>query len=118
MNSNVKLATMFIVVALGTVGTTATAFAQPEGLGEEITEEHGDIIEAIDDLVHQTSPPEEGQQVSDEDVAFHTALCQADISTEALEELGGCDILPDFTPELDEDDDNEDDDNEDDDGDD
>ena len=106
---------MFIVVALGTVGTTATAFAQPEGLGEEITEEHGDIIEAIDDLVHQTSPPEEGQQVSDEDVAFHTALCQADISTEALEELGGCDILPDFTPELDEDDDNEDDDNEDDD---
>ena len=115
MNSNVKLATMFIVVALGTVGTTATAFAQPEGLGEEISEEHQDIIELTDQLVHETSPPEEGQQVSDEDVAFHTALCQADISTEALEELGGCDILPDFTPELDEDDDNEDDDNEDDD---
>ncbi|MDQ3717592.1 MAG: hypothetical protein M3311_00385 [Thermoproteota archaeon] len=104
MNSNVKLATMFIVVALGTIGTTATAFAQPEGLGEEITEEHGDVIEAIDELVHETSPPEEGEEVSDEDVAFHTALYQADISTEALEELDGCDILPDFTPDLDEDD--------------
>lgn len=104
---------MFIVVALGTVGTTATAFAQPEDTGREISEEHRDIIEVIDELVHETSPPEEGQQVSDEDVAFHTALCQADISTEALDELGGCDILPDFTPELDEEDEEDDDDGDD-----
>jgi hypothetical protein len=103
MNPNAKLATI-LVVALGTIGTTATAFADPEDTGEEISEEHQDIIELTDQLVHETSPPEEGQAVSDEDVAFHTGLCQAGITTEALEELGGCDILPDFTPELDDED--------------
>src|SRR5918994_7128158 len=104
MNPNAKLATMFIVVALGTAGTTATAFAESEDPGREAAEEHQDVIELVDELVHATAPPEEDEEVSDEDIAFHTALCQAEISTEALDELGGCDILPDFTPELDDDD--------------
>jgi hypothetical protein len=83
----------------------SNSFCRPGRHREEISEEHQDIIELTDQLVHETSPPEEGQAVSDEDVAFHTGLCQAGITTEALEELGGCDILPDFTPELDDDDD-------------
>ena len=85
-------------------GDNSNSFCRPEDTGEEISEEHQDIIELTDQLVHETSPPEEGQAVSDEDVAFHTGLCQAGITTEALEELGGCDILPDFTPELDDED--------------
>ena len=28
------------------------------------------------------------------DIVFHQELCQAGITTEALEELGGCEILP------------------------
>lgn len=35
MNPNLKLATMFIVVALGTVGTTAIAFAESEEHDED-----------------------------------------------------------------------------------
>jgi hypothetical protein len=53
-----------------------------------------DAIEIADQAVHETFPPEEGQQVSEEDVLFHQALCQVGITTEALEELGGCDVLP------------------------
>jgi hypothetical protein len=36
MNPNAKLATI-LVVALGTMGTTATAFADAEDTGEEIS---------------------------------------------------------------------------------
>jgi len=84
MNPNVKLATMFIV-ALGTVGTTATAFAESE---------ENSAIETADQIIHEAVEPEEGQQVSDTDLAFHQALCQVGITTEALESLGGCDVLP------------------------
>jgi hypothetical protein len=69
VNPNVKLATMFIV-ALGTIGTTATAFAQPP-------EEPG--IETADDKVHDI----EGAG-SEQDVRFHEGLCQAGITTDAL----------------------------------
>jgi hypothetical protein len=89
MNTKVKLATMFIV-ALGTIGTAATAFAQTE---EDETE---DSIEIADQAVHEFA--------NEQDVPFHQALCEVGITTEALEELGGCDILPDFTPELDDED--------------
>jgi hypothetical protein len=75
MSPNVKLATI-LVVALGSVGTTAAAFAQPAGL------------EVADENVHENTGP-----VSEQDVRFHEGLCQAGFSTEALDELGGCDIL-------------------------
>ena len=78
MNSNVKLAALF-VAALGTIGTAATAaFAQPEPPG----------IERADVNVHENTGP-----VSHQDIVFHEGLCQAGITTEALEGLGGCEIL-------------------------
>jgi hypothetical protein len=51
-------------------------------------------IEIADRLIHEAAPPEEGEQVSHTDVAFHQGLCLAGISTEALDELGGCEALP------------------------
>jgi hypothetical protein len=75
MNSNMKLATMFIV-ALGTIGTTATAFAQPQPPG----------METADENVHKNTETKQ-------DIAFHEGLCQAGITTEALISLGGCGIL-------------------------
>lgn len=90
VSPNLKLATMFIV-ALGTIGTTATAFAQTEESGDEALQAG---IEIADETVHELFPPEEGEEVSEEDVLFHQALCEAEITTEALEELGGCDALP------------------------
>jgi|ERR671918_2632899 DNA-binding transcriptional regulator YhcF (GntR family) len=95
MNPNTKLATLFIVVvALGTTGTT-TAFAQLEESGiVELDEEQQAAIETADEAVHIIEP-EEGEEVSDVDVAFHQALCKVGISTEALDELvGGCEGLP------------------------
>jgi|Tabmets5t2r1_1033131.scaffolds.fasta_scaffold12120_2 hypothetical protein len=78
VNPNVKLATMFIVLALGTIGTTATAFAQPEEPG----------IETADEKVHENTGAG-----SEQDLRFHEGLCQGGITTEALEDLGGCDVL-------------------------
>jgi hypothetical protein len=75
INLNAKLATV-VIVALGTIGTTATAFAQTFNPGVEIA----------DELVHEFAP--------EADIPFHQGLCQARITTEALEELGGCEILP------------------------
>jgi hypothetical protein len=121
MNLSAKLATMFlVVVALGTIGTTAIAFAQSEeeileqresntdvtvqsteeeGVEEEepeIDEEQQAAIEIADQAVHEAFPPEEGEEVSEEDVLFHQGLCAVGISTEALDELGGCEVLPPF----------------------
>ncbi len=95
MNPHTRLATMFVVVvALGTIGTTATtAFAD---YGEEIDEEQQAAIEIADEAVHEAFPPEEGEEVSEEDVLFHQGLCAVGISTEALDELGGCEVLPPF----------------------
>ena len=53
MNPNVKLATVFIL-ALGTIGTTATAFAQTEE--EEETELGGDAIELADQSCTRSLP--------------------------------------------------------------
>jgi hypothetical protein len=148
MNLSAKLATIFlIVVALGTIGTTATAFAQSEEEileqresntdvivqsteeddveeedgendveeedaedgdaedgaqeengqeGPEIDEDLQAAIEIADEAVHEAFPPEEGEEVSEEDVLFHQGLCAVGISTEALDELGGCEVLPPF----------------------
>lgn len=94
MNPNVKLATMFIL-ALGTIGTTATAFAQTEE-----AELGGEGIEIADEAIHERFPPEEGEAASEQDIRFHQALCEAGITTRALEELGGCEILPPLIPEI------------------
>jgi hypothetical protein len=62
----------------------------------------GDAIEIADEAIHERFPPEEGEAASEEDIRFHQALCEAGITTEALEELGGCEILPPLIPEIDE----------------
>ena len=96
-NPNIELATMFTVVALAAIGTTATTtvFAQSE-------EDDRSGIEIADRLIHEAAPPEEGEQVSHTDVAFHQSLCLSGISTEALDELGGCEALPPLGQEDDE----------------
>jgi hypothetical protein len=103
MNPNVKLATMFIL-ALGIIGTTATAFAQTEEdeEEEEETELGGEGIEILDEAVHERFPAEEGEAASEQDIRFHQVLCEGGITTQALEELGGCEILPPLVPEIDE----------------
>ncbi len=75
MTTNTKLTTM-LLVALGALGTTAPAFAQTQSPG----------IELADELVHEFA--------AEADIPFHQGLCLAGITTEALEELGGCEILP------------------------
>ncbi len=97
MKANVKLATTF-VLALATIGTTATAFAEPED--DEETELGGEGIEIADETIHEHFPPGEGEVASEEDIRFHQALCEAGITTQALEELGGCEILPPLVPEI------------------
>jgi hypothetical protein len=95
MNPNAKLAAI-LVMALGTIGTTATAFAQTDE--EEETELAGDAIERGDRAVHEIFGPG-----GEEDIEFHQALCEAGTTTEALEELGGCEILPPLVGSDDED---------------
>jgi hypothetical protein len=60
----------------------------------EIDEEQQAAIEIADQAVHEAFPPEEGEEVSEEDVRFHQGLCAVGITTEALEGLGGCEVLP------------------------
>ncbi|HEX7274265.1 MAG TPA: hypothetical protein VF248_01495 [Nitrososphaeraceae archaeon] len=47
-------------------------------------------LEKADDKVHENTGP-----VSDQDIKFHEGLCQGGHSTEALDNLGGCNILSD-----------------------
>jgi hypothetical protein len=79
MERNTKLATM-LVMALGTIGTTATAFAQTQ------TEQ----IDTADEIIHGAT----GGAASENDVRVHQALCTVGISSTALESLGGCEALP------------------------
>jgi hypothetical protein len=79
MDYNTKFATI-LVLALGTIGTTATAFAQTQ-------EEQ---IDTVDEIVHGAT----GGAASENDVRFHQALCTVGISSTALESLGGCEALP------------------------
>lgn len=44
-------------------------------------------LEKVDDNIHENAP--------DNDVTFHEGLCQGGHSTEALDNLGGCNILSD-----------------------
>ncbi len=77
MNPHTKLAAV-LIVALGTIGTTATTTAFAQTFNPE--------IELADELVHEFAP--------EADIPFHQGLCLAGITTEALEELGGCEVLP------------------------
>ena len=63
------------MVALGTIGTAATAFAQPQPPG----------IDVADVNVHENTG-----LASNPDVRFHEGLCQAGISTAVLDTLQGC----------------------------
>ena len=102
MDPNLKLATMLIIVALGTVGTTTatTAFADTDD--EE--EDDDSAIETADEAVHAIfGLGTEG------DVLFHQGLCAGGISTEALDEVGGCEALPPIVGDAEEDDEEDDD---------
>jgi len=106
MDSNTKLAMMFIIVALGTIGTmatTTTAFADTEDDTEEDREETEDTEETEEDSEDQSASPSSIERADEaihefqdpeDDIEFHQALCLAGISTEALDELGGCEALP------------------------
>ena len=48
-------------------------------------------LEKADKNVHDNTGP-----VRDQDIKFHEGLCQGGHTTEALEQLGGCDILIDL----------------------
>jgi hypothetical protein len=87
MNPRIKLAMTFIVVALAAIGTSATTVLAD-------SEEDQSGIEIADRIIHEDDEPEEGEQVSETDLEFHQALCLVGISTEALDELGGCEALP------------------------
>ena len=78
---NLKLATMLIIVALGTVGTTTvTAFADTD---DDEEDDEDSAIETADEAVHAIFG-----LGSEGDVLFHQGLCAGGISTEALDEVG------------------------------
>jgi Tfp pilus assembly protein PilE len=54
---------------------------------EEDSEHRSSSLERADEAIHEFQDPED-------DIEFHQALCLAGISTEALDELGGCEALP------------------------
>jgi membrane protein involved in colicin uptake len=53
----------------------------------EDSERRSASLERADEAIHEFTDPED-------DIEFHQALCLAGISTEALDELGGCEALP------------------------
>jgi hypothetical protein len=75
--------TIFLIAA--SIGIVTTTFTIPISADKDKASQG---IEKADDKVHENTGP-----VSNQDVKFHEGLCQADITTEALEDLGGCDIL-------------------------
>jgi hypothetical protein len=66
-------------IAIGTVSIATPALAE-KGSGSN-------GLEKADDNVHENAP--------DNDVTFHEGLCEGGHSTEALDDLGGCNILSD-----------------------
>ena len=69
-----------IVVATNSISSTAFADKSSGSNG----------LEKADKNVHDNTGP-----VSDQDIRFHEGLCQGGHTTEALDNLGGCDILTD-----------------------
>jgi Trk K+ transport system NAD-binding subunit len=96
MDPNLKLATMLIIVALGTVGTTTvTAFADTD---DDEEDDEDSAIETADEAVHAIFG-----LGSEEDVLIHQGLCAGGISTEALGEAG-CEAVPPIVGDDEEDD--------------
>lgn len=89
------------VVVEETTQRQSQVIEQEEGEGEvsaeqELEEEEEEAedsddrpasLERADEAIHEFQDPED-------DIEFHQALCLAGISTEALDELGGCEALP------------------------
>jgi len=74
---------IFLIAAsmvIATISMGITAWADKDSSSEG--------VEKADDKVHENTGG-----VSDQDIRFHEGLCEADITTEALEDLGGCEIL-------------------------
>jgi hypothetical protein len=74
---------IFVFAAAMVIATVSMAIP---ALADKDSSSEG--VEKADDKVHENTGP-----VSDQDVRFHEGLCEAGITTEALEDLGGCDIL-------------------------
>jgi hypothetical protein len=76
---------IFILVVIATLGVAAVPYA---AYGSVDLASNG--LEIADEKVHENTGA-----VSDQDVRFHEDLCQGGHTTEALEGLGGCDVLTD-----------------------
>jgi len=83
---NTKNAFAILVIA-ATMVTAVVTMAIPVS-ADKSSGSNG--LEKADDKVHDNTGP-----VSDQDIKFHEGLCQGGHSTEALDDLGGCDILSD-----------------------
>lgn len=78
------VAIFFIATSLAIAALSATNIV----LADKSSGSNG--LEKADDKVHENTGP-----VSDQDIKFHEGLCQGGHSTEALDNLGGCNILSD-----------------------
>ena len=74
---------IFVIAAAMVIATVSVAI--PASADKSSASEG---VEKADDKVHENTGA-----VSDQDVRFHEGLCEGGITTEALENLGGCDIL-------------------------
>ena len=82
MNTKITFA-IFAIMASMTIGTV---LAINPVYADKSSGSNG--LETADVNVHENTGP-----VSSQDVRFHEGLCQGGHTTEALDGLGGCDIL-------------------------
>lgn len=76
----------FVIFAMIASLATGSLFATSPVFAAKSSGSSG--LETADENVHENTGP-----VSQQDVRFHEGLCQGGHTTEALEGLGGCDIL-------------------------
>ena len=77
-----------VIFLIATSFAIASVSATNLALADKSSGSNG--LEKADDKVHENTGP-----VSDQDIKFHEGLCQGGHSTEALDNLGGCNILSD-----------------------
>lgn len=82
------LATLSTIAVLALIGTGALSIGLTMQGAVAAKSSASNGIETADNNVHENTGA-----VSPQDVRFHEGLCQAGITTEALEGLGGCGIL-------------------------
>jgi hypothetical protein len=80
------LTTISMIAVLALIGTLAAGLNKQDAIAAKSSASNG--IEIADNKVHENTGA-----VSPQDIRFHEGLCQAGITTEALEGLGGCGIL-------------------------